>query len=302
MPAGLFAFVTLVIVFFLYQIVGGTITFLLFGLNLTGSDVTAVRLATMVGQILFLLVPTVILAKLRFPNLNNVFRFGPIDVRQIVLVLVAVFALQQMLQGYMITQESIPVEFPPVIQKLLDQVKEMMEQMYRLLTSADSFAEFVFVVVVIAVTPAVCEEMLFRGLVQRTLEDSKDVNMSSSDRRQKGISAAVVTGIVFALYHLNPFTLVPLAALGVFFGLVMYRTQNIMTAVIAHFFNNFLACLAVYLQFDDSFVAFSPVETPSPEMLMLNFAVFTLVFVIAAYYLVRITHRTDTDSTEVAPL
>jgi membrane protease YdiL (CAAX protease family) len=295
MPAWLFATLSLAGLFVSYQFIGGGLMLVLFGMNPGASNVVAYRWATMLGQIFFLLAPTVVLARLRFPNVKNVFRFGAFNVKEILLVLVAVFALQQLMQGYLTLQESVPISFPPVIQKLVDQVKEMMEEMYRMLTTAHSIPEFLFVVIVIAATPAVCEELLFRGLIQRTLEDA-DMKPSSSfqQKENRGLIAAIVAGIIFALYHLNPFTLVPLAALGIFFGFVVYRTQNILTSMVAHFFNNFLACLAVYLNLDDSFIAIAPTSQPSTSFLIANFIICAVVFVATTYYLVRVTNRPTT--------
>lgn len=287
MPAGLFAILSLVVIFVLFQLVGGVLTLVLFGTDLTKGNVTAFRLATMIGQFLFILFPTLFLAKLRFPGVRNFFRFGGINPKEIFLVIVSVLTLQQLLQGYLLLQETIPVHFPPFIQDVIDQVKEMMEQMYSLLTSAHSIPEFIFVVIVIAATPAICEELLFRGLIQRTLED-EDAG-SFGERKRRGLTAAIVAGVVFGLYHLNPFTLVPLVVLGVYFGLVVYRTQNILTSIAAHFFNNFLACLAVYLNLRDDFLAVSPTAPPTPDALALNYAVCAVVFVAATYYLVRVT-------------
>lgn len=283
LPAGVFAALALIGIFILYQIVGGALTLILFGLDISAADTTGIRVATMVGQILFLLLPTVILARLRFPSVTNIFRLGGINVKEIAAVIIAVVALQQVLQGYLLVQEAIPVGFPPVVQRFIDEVKQMMKQMYDMLTAAESLPEFLFVVLVIAVTPAVCEELLFRGLIQRTLE------RSSVERY--GLRAAVLAGVIFGLYHLNPFTLIPLMALGVYFGFVVYRTQNILPAIVAHFCNNFLACLVLYLRLDENFVALSPTERPDALTLALNILLGAVVFLAATYYLVRITKR-----------
>ncbi len=288
---GLFAILSLLIIFVLFQLVGGVLTLLLFGADLTTGNVTAFRLATMIGQFIFILLPTIVLARLRFPGVRNFFRFGGINPLEIFLVIISVFSLQQLLQGYLLLQEKIPIHFPPFIQNAIDQMKEMMEQMYSLLTGAHSVPEFIVVVIVIAATPALCEEMLFRGLIQRSLENEEAA--PPGNRTRRGLTAAVVAGIVFGLYHLNPFTLVPLVVLGVYFGLVVYRTQNILTSMAAHFSNNFLACLAVYLNFRDDFLAVSPTATPTSGMLALNYTVCAVVFVAATYYLVRVTEKVE---------
>ncbi len=289
-PSWLFVLVSLLGIFVLYQFVGGVLTLLLFGINLSAGDVTGFRIATMAAQIVFLLIPTIVLARLRFPNVPNVFRFGRLHPSHLVVTIVAVLALQQLLQTYLLMQEAVPVEFPPFIRDLIDRIKEMMEQMYRTLTTAQSFGEFLFVVFVIAVTPAVCEEMLFRGLIQRALEEPSERQIASAAERQKrGWIAAVIAGVIFGLYHLNPFTLVPLIALGVYFGFVVYRTRNITPAIVAHFVNNFLACLAVYLHLDENFIAVSPTESPTVTMIILNAVWSAVVFVAATCYLVRST-------------
>lgn len=295
LPAWAFALISLIGIFMLYQGFGGVVTFLLFGTNVNESNVNAVRWATMFGQVFFLLVPTLVLAKLRFPITKNVFRFGEFNVSQIFLVIVAVFALQQLLQGYMMLQELLPVHFPPFMQRFIDQIKEMMEQMYAVLTSAHSLPEFLLVVLVIALTPAFCEELLFRGLIQRTLEDEeRTINATPEEKDRKALAAAVIAGVVFGLYHINPFAAIPLIALGVYFGFVVYRTRNIVTAIVAHFINNFVACLALYLNLGEDFIAISPTETPDTAMLAANFILSAVVFLFTTYYLVRVTSRSTT--------
>jgi hypothetical protein len=294
MPAWLFALLSLVGIFLSYQVVGGLLLLAAFGLELSNVNVNAYRWATMVGQVLFILVPTVILARLRFPRVENVFRFGKIHLGQILLVVIAVFALQQLLQGYLMVQESVPIQFPPFIQDIIDMMKTMMEEMYRMLTRADSLSEFLVVVIVIAVTPAICEELMFRGLIQRTLEGTNPSSAPSlhhggSTGARRGMTAAISAGIIFGIYHMNPFTLIPLAALGVYFGFIVYRTQNIVPAMVAHFFNNFLACLAAYLKLDDDFLAIAPTEKPTATVLALNFSLSAIVFLAATWYFVRIT-------------
>lgn len=259
-----FAILALASIFVLYQGFGGLLTFLLFKADINPQNVGVFRWATLVGQVAFILLPTLWLARKRYPGTVNFFRWSTPDWKQLVLAIIAIFALQQLLQGYLLLQDLIPL--PDPVEKLVDQFKVLLENMYRLLVSADSPAEFLFVLLVVALTPAICEELLFRGLIQQTLGYSVS-----------GRHAAVITGVVFGLYHVNPFTLVPLVLLGMFFGLLMYRSQNISVVVVAHFFNNALACTVVYFGLDDR-VALVGSETA------LNFGLFLVVFVLATYY------------------
>ena len=274
-----FSLFALALIFVLYQIVGGVFTIVVARGQITLSNVTLVRSATVLGQILFILVPTVWLARRRHGELISFFRLRVPDLGQLVSTMAAVFALQQMMQAYMVVQDMIPL--PSALQGLLDTLRKLLEETEHVLVQANSPGEFLFVLFVVAFIPAVSEELLFRGLVQRNLEAAA------------GWKGAAIAGIIFGLYHFNPFTLVPLVALGVYFGFIVYRSGNITLSMSAHFFNNFVACAAVYLRLDDNFVALDPGAAPTLALAASNFALFTLVFVAATLYFMRSTRHDE---------
>ncbi len=276
----LFAFLSLFAVFFLYQIVAGGILLLLVGAKVTDENVALMRWATFFGQLLFILVPTIVLGRLRVRRVGAFFRFHLPDIRDVIAAVVAVFALQQMLVGYMALQDLIPLPGP--VQEFLDMVKKLFEETYRLLLVAHTPWEFAGVVVVVALVPAVSEELLFRGLVQRSLEEAAGP-----------WRGAILAGLIFGCYHLIPTSIVPLSALGIFFGFLVYRTGNITVAMIAHFVNNFVASAAIYFRLDEDFVALSPSGGASTGSMVGNFALFAVVFLAATSYLVRRTRPPD---------
>ncbi|MEE9288221.1 MAG: CPBP family intramembrane glutamic endopeptidase [Bacteroidota bacterium] len=234
----LYGIIALLVTLVLYQFIGGVITFVLVGADVTDENVDRMRVATMVGHLLLLLVPTFILLKVQTSRVREFIRWKRPSGREVFFVLVSVFALQQILQAYMYLQEQIPL--PESVEPFLKQFREFIEATYKTLVMADSLPELLFVVVVVAIVPAVTEEILFRGLVQRNFELGF-----------KGIWGVVVAGAVFGVYHFNPFSLVPLAVLGVFFGYVVYRSGSIVNAILGHFFNNFLAILAIFYGVDE---------------------------------------------------
>jgi membrane protease YdiL (CAAX protease family) len=273
-----FVILALGVIFVLYQVIGGGAAILLAGGRITPDTVPLVRWSTLLGQILLMLLPTILLTRLRFGSILQPLRLHlprPVD---LLLAVIALLALQQVLQGYMLLQEAIPL--PLKVQQLVDMLKELFEETYRMLVSAQSPGELIFVVVTVALVPAVCEELLFRGLVQRDLESAVG-----------GGRSAVFTGIIFGLFHLNPLSVVPLIALGVFFGFLVYRSQNITLAMVAHFLNNFLATVAVYFQIDEDFMVVTSFGSAGAGAIAANTALFALVFLGVMYYFVRITGR-----------
>lgn len=281
-----FAFFALALVFVLYQLVWGVITLFLSGGGVSAGNLNLVRWSTFVGQIVFIMVPTLLLARARHGALVSFFRLRVPELGELVSTMVAVFALQQILQTYMLLQDSIPL--PSEVQKAVEVFKKVMEEMYRGLVTADTPGEFLVVVLIVALTPAIAEELLFRGLVQRNFEEGAG-----------GLRGAIIAGLIFGAYHLNPFSLVPLMVLGAYFGFIVFRSENITLAMSAHFFNNFVACAAVYLQLDDNFLAIAPSSRPGNTLLALNFLVFALVFVASTLYFIHITDRDGNDKEEL---
>lgn len=90
-------------------------------------------------------------------------------------------------------------------------------------------------IIVVAVIPAVTEEWLFRGWLQRTLSRVMPVGW-----------AIVVQGFIFSAIHFQFLGFVVRWVLGILLGLFRQWTGSIWTGVIAHFVNNLLGILLVW--------------------------------------------------------
>ena len=109
-----------------------------------------------------------------------------------------------------------------------------LEEIGAILFTAHSVPELLWLVLVIGVTPGICEEVLFRGYAQRTLA------------RTIGWKAILVIGLVFGLYHMQPLGLVTLAGMGMLFGMFFHRSDNLFPSMAAHFANNTAIVLLYY--------------------------------------------------------
>jgi membrane protease YdiL (CAAX protease family) len=134
--------------------------------------------------------------------------------------------------------QDIILSHIPFIQDALQQIKslfDLVEEATMKIVKAYSPAEFAVVVFVIAFTPAVCEEFLFRGFVLKNLEKTARPNI-----------AIFLTGFLFAIYHFQPFNIIPLIALGTFLSFIVYYSNSIYLGIAGHFLNNFFAAFYVY--------------------------------------------------------
>lgn len=279
-----FACVSLIVVFFFYQIVGGLLTLLVVGAKVTADTVTLHRLFVMGGQILFLLCPALILAWLLDTNLIRVFPFRKPRIGETIFAVLSLLFLQQAMQIYLFFQDRIPL--PREIEKFVAPARQMLEEMFRILVSAKDVQELFFIVLVVAITPAVVEELLFRGLIQSCFE-----------RKLGPLRAAIWTGVIFGLFHFNPFQIIPLIVLGCFFGILRMRSRSLIIAMTVHFLNNALAVVVTYFQVDDKMVigATKGIDINTTALLAQMFLFVTLFIVTFSSYL-RLTSNVPATS------
>ena len=133
---------------------------------------------------------------------------------------------------------------------------ELLEGLEELVT-ADSPARLVWLLLVLALTPALCEEVVFRGVLlggTRTLEPWRLV---------------VLNGLVFGAFHLSFQTVIrflPTALLGMLIAWAVLRTGSIWVGVVMHFLNN--ASIVALTSTPALREAFSNPEAPPPLWLV----------------------------------
>ncbi|MDE6844631.1 MAG: ABC transporter permease [Lachnospiraceae bacterium] len=88
---------------------------------------------------------------------------------------------------------------------------------------------------VIAVTPAICEEMLFRGVILNSLK-----------AKYRIFSAVAITAALFGIYHMSLVKFIPTGLLGLVFCIAAWRTGSIYPAMVMHFINNAVSVAITY--------------------------------------------------------
>jgi membrane protease YdiL (CAAX protease family) len=281
-PPVKFAAAALLILFGLYQIIGGGVTLLLVGGVITEENVTAARLATMFSQIIFLLIPTLYLAKRQHGRLSDVFQWRVPSFLESLLAFAGMVVLMQLSESYLYVQNMIPV--PEQLAAYIETFKKAIEEAFKVLLVARTVPELLFVLSVAALTPAICEELMFRGLIQK--------NFSLGYGSRKGF---ILSGVIFGLYHLNPFWLVPLVSLGIYFSFLQYRSKTLLLPIAAHLINNAAASVGVFLygpSNDATPTMFQGAETAPSAMMVLGTAALSAVifFLILQQYL-KVTEK-----------
>lgn len=130
----------------------------------------------------------------------------------------------------------LPQGLRPIEEWMLQKEDEL-AHMTQFLTRFSSWTELLVALIVIAVIPAVGEEVLFRGIIQRKIFH-KIENMHIS---------IWVTAALFSAIHLQFYGFLPRMLLGAMFGYMYAWTRNLWTPIFAHFVNNATTVVIVFL-------------------------------------------------------
>ncbi|WP_420317614.1 CPBP family intramembrane glutamic endopeptidase [Ekhidna sp.] len=142
------------------------------------------------------------------------------------------------------------------------------------LTNFTSPTHFILALVVVAIIPAIGEELLFRGLIQNMF-----VRAFSNHH-----IAIWVTGFIFATIHMQFFGVMPRMLLGVLFGYLYHWSGKLSIAMIGHLINNGFALIALYLaQMEVIEVSPEKMEESAPWPAVLIFGVICF-FLMRTFY------------------
>ena len=129
--------------------------------------------------------------------------------------------------GFMIWISWIQMRIFPEYEELIKSMQDILN--ISVLHVHPAIGLFIF-----ALSPAICEETLFRGVL-----------LSAFKKRMPGWMSVLAVGCLFGLFHVHLYRLLPTALLGILFSYIVYRSGSLWPAVLAHFVNNGIVFLIV---------------------------------------------------------
>lgn len=272
------AFLGLIGGFFLYQFIGGMLTLVIFGFDLESAPVNSLRLLTVAGQVLFILLPALLFAKWIYGDVSDIILLKLPQYMELTLFSIGIIILIPLLQSYLYIQNyfieylAANSEMVNSFKNLFDSLNELVDKTYGNLLMADSIPEMFLVIIVIAIVPSVCEEVMFRGYIQRSFEF-----------KMKPIWAILITAIFFGVYHFNPYGLFPLIVLGFYFGFAAYISKSLIVPIFLHFLNNFGAVILYFIIGDDELISTDVTDPTGLEANIFLFFLLALLFTIVIF-------------------
>ncbi|WP_051531572.1 type II CAAX endopeptidase family protein [Clostridiisalibacter paucivorans] len=175
----------------------------------------------LITEYIIILLPTVLYLKIKGYSLKKVLRLNKLNLKQIILIpLLVIFsypigAFLNILMAIILSRfgQILP---PP-------------------LPVPSTNIEVLLGVFVVAITPGICEEVMFRGLIMRSYE------------RKGTIKAILISGFLFGIFHFNIQNLMGPMFLGILFGFIVHKTNSLYAVIIAHLSNNLFAWILSYL-------------------------------------------------------
>lgn len=156
-------------------------------------------------------------------NFKSVFAlklFNPLIILPIILILPAL----QYLVGILNVQVEKILPAPPWFWELFERI-------------FDNHFGFWGVAFKVAVLAPIIEEVLFRGIIMHGLM-----------RNYRSWYAVLMSGVLFSIFHLNPWQMTYTFFLGLLLGWLMIRTRSLPLTILVHSLNNLIVLLSITYQ------------------------------------------------------
>jgi membrane protease YdiL (CAAX protease family) len=150
----------------------------------------------------------------------------------LILSIIPVINFTQLLNSQM----KLP-EFMSGIERWMKSAEDNANFLTQQFVSTTTIGGFLVNVLVMAIIPAIGEELTFRGLFQQIFT-----------RWTKNYHVGILlAGAFFSAFHLQFYGFIPRFILGITFGYILAWTGCIWIPIVMHFMNNFLSILSFYL-------------------------------------------------------
>jgi len=209
-------------------------------LDITGEEnnkvISAVKFLQIIGALGTFVFSSMLISFFYTGSWLGYFSFGK-TIRTGAVLLLIVIMVSALPAVNMLTDLNARLELPfPGAENYLRQLEEQTQALMMALVRADNFWALLVNLFMIAIIPAVGEELVFRGLIQRHM----------TDLFRNGHVAVIVASVIFSLAHFQFYSFLPRFFLGMILGYAFYYGRSLWYPMIAHLVNNTLGVVFYY--------------------------------------------------------
>ena len=160
----------------------------------------------------------------------------------IFLMLIALPAIN--LVGYFNQQMSLPAFLEP-LEQWMKTAEANAAHLTEQFLSVTAFDGLIINILLMALLPAVAEELTFRGVLQRLIQTQTN---EAINREGKRVHLAIwCTAILFSAIHMQFYGFLPRMLMGALFGYALVWTGSLWIPILMHFTNNAMAVILYFL-------------------------------------------------------
>ena len=201
------------------------------------ANVNAMRIMQGVSTLLMLCIPA--LAYSWFSNGKQLQWLGfnkHFSIFQIMVGFLLIFSAN-ILAGPIQELSEYLTKFAPNLYLKAKALEDLYNENVQALSNLHGAGDLVSAIFMMAFLPALFEEMFFRGALQNIL----------TRWWNKPYTAIIVSSLIFSLIHFSIWLFLSRFILGMVLGIMFYTTKNIWINTIAHFLNNLIAVIQMYV-------------------------------------------------------
>ncbi len=199
-------------------------------------NANALRLMQFIATLVMFFLPAFFYAKLCHKNAIKHLGFIKMpSIKQLLLVIAIMFFALFIVGALAEAWQLIP--FPKNWQQQFKAAEETYKRQMQVMARMDGLGDFILSLFIVALLPAIFEEVIFRGALQNLL----------SRWLKTPVWAIVITSIIFSAIHGSYDGFVPRFLLSFILGWLFYRTGNIWLNIVAHFVNNAIGVTMLYV-------------------------------------------------------
>jgi len=211
--------------------------------NADKNDISFLRYILIIQHLSIFIIPGVLLIyKSKLSDRDSFRMLNMPGLKDIVYVTLLAFCLIPVtgITGEFNSEMRLP-EWLSGVEKWMKVKEDTADRLFEIILAPDNIGSLALNLAMIALLPAIGEELIFRGIVQRIL-----TKMFSS-----GHVAVLVTAFVFSAMHFQFYGFIPRFILGIVFGYLFLWSGSICLPVFAHFINNAISVIMINLQAPD---------------------------------------------------
>lgn len=200
--------------------------------------VNALKVIQVVSTIIIFFIPAFITARIASKKPFQRLGLQPgVKINRAIAAILILFCALPLVGFLAEVNKAIPITTG--LKKVFDNMESQYAEQVKLMATFKTPLDYIIALFIIALMPAIVEELFFRGAMQNIF----------MRWFKNPLLVIFITAFIFSAIHFSWYGFIPRLALGMILGYIFYYTGNLWYSIIAHFFNNALMVTILYWQY-----------------------------------------------------